>query len=30
NTPDYAIMAGTPARQIGTIDKKTGEYIWLE
>ena len=29
NTPDYAIMAGLPARQIGRIDPVTGEYIWL-
>ncbi|MBQ9773151.1 MAG: acyltransferase [Clostridia bacterium] len=28
STPDYAIMAGVPARQIGEIDPKTGEYIW--
>lgn len=28
STPDYAIMAGTPARQIGSIDPNTGEYIW--
>ena len=28
DTPDYAIMAGTPARQIGRIDPETGEYIW--
>ncbi len=29
STPDYAIMAGTPARQIGRIDPQTGEYIWF-
>lgn len=28
STDDYAIMAGTPAKKIGTIDPKTGEYIW--
>ncbi|MGI5892991.1 MAG: acyltransferase [Candidatus Merdivicinus sp.] len=28
NTPDYAIMAGTPARQVGSIDPITGEYHW--
>ena len=28
STPDYAIIAGVPARQIGEIDPKTGEYIW--
>ena len=28
STKDYAIMAGTPARQIGTIDPQSGEYIW--
>jgi len=30
STPDYAIMAGTPAKQIGHIDPKTGEYHWYE
>lgn len=30
DTPDYAIMAGTPARQIGSIDPATGEYHWFE
>jgi acetyltransferase-like isoleucine patch superfamily enzyme len=30
DTPDYAIMAGTPATQIGRIDPKTGEYIWFK
>ena len=29
STPDYAIMAGIPARQIGRIDPVSGEYIWL-
>ena len=29
DTPDYAIMAGVPARQIGRIDDKTGEYLWF-
>ncbi|MBR0459282.1 MAG: hypothetical protein IJJ26_08595 [Victivallales bacterium] len=29
DTPDYAIMAGCPARQIGRIDPVTGEYIWF-
>jgi len=28
DTPDYAIMAGTPAHQIGHIDPATGEYLW--
>ncbi len=28
STDDYAIMAGTPAKKIGTIDPKTGEYLW--
>ena len=28
STPDYAIMAGVPAKQIGHIDAKTGEYCW--
>ena len=30
STPDYAIMAGTPAKQIGRIDPETGEYIWYK
>ena len=30
STPDYAIMAGVPARQVGRIDPVTGEYIWLK
>ncbi len=29
DTPDYAIMAGTPARQVGRIDRQTGDYIWF-
>lgn len=29
STPDYAIMAGIPARQIGHIDPQTGEYLWF-
>ena len=28
STPDYAIMAGVPAKQIGSINPETGEYIW--
>lgn len=28
STPDYAIMAGIPARQVGRIDPETGEYLW--
>lgn len=28
STPDYAIMAGIPARQIGRIDAESGEYCW--
>ena len=28
NTPDFAIMAGIPARQVGEINPDTGEYIW--
>lgn len=30
STPDYAIMAGMPAKQIGSIDKETGKYIWFK
>ena len=29
DTPDYAIMAGIPARQVGRIDPETGEYHWF-
>ena len=29
DTPDYAIMAGTPARPIGRIDPESGEYLWF-
>lgn len=28
NTPDYALVAGTPARVVGHIDPVTGEYHW--
>ena len=28
STPDYAIMAGVPARQVGRINPETGEYHW--
>jgi acetyltransferase-like isoleucine patch superfamily enzyme len=28
DTPDYAIMAGAPSRQIGHIDPDTGQYTW--
>jgi acetyltransferase-like isoleucine patch superfamily enzyme len=28
STPDYAIMAGVPARQVGEIDPVNGEYVW--
>lgn len=28
STPDYAIVAGTPAKVVGMIDKDTGEYKW--
>lgn len=28
DTPDYAIVAGTPAKVVGMIDSKTGEYTW--
>ena len=30
DTPDYAIMAGVPARQKGEIDPATGEYHWFK
>jgi len=29
STPDYAIMSGIPARQVGRIDPETGEYSWF-
>ncbi len=29
STPDYAIMAGIPAKQVGRIDPESGEYIWF-
>lgn len=28
DTPDYAIVAGIPAKVVGHIDSETGEYIW--
>ena len=28
STPDYAIMAGIPAKQIGRVDPESGKYIW--
>ncbi len=28
DTPEFAIIAGIPAGQIGHIDLETGEYIW--
>ncbi|MHB1152356.1 MAG: acyltransferase [Eubacteriales bacterium] len=30
DTPDHAIMAGIPAKQVGRIDPITGEYIWFQ
>lgn len=30
STPDYAIMAGVPARQAGHINPETGEYQWYK
>ena len=30
STPDYAIMAGVPAKQVGRINAETGEYEWFE
>lgn len=30
STPDHAIMAGVPAKQIGRIDPVTGEYLWFK
>lgn len=29
STPDYAIMAGVPAQQVGSIDPQTGAYHWF-
>jgi len=29
STPDYAIMAGIPARQVGRIDPISGAYEWF-
>ena len=29
STPDYAIVAGIPAKQVGRIDPETGEYHWF-
>lgn len=29
NIPAYSIAAGTPAKIIGSIDRETGEYQWL-
>lgn len=29
STPDYAIMAGVPAKQVGSIDPVSGEYTWF-
>ena len=28
DTPDYAIIAGVPAKQVGHIDPESGEYHW--
>ncbi len=30
DTPDHAIMAGVPAKQIGEIDPDTGAYRWFK
>lgn len=30
STEDYAIMAGTPAKKVGSIDKETGQYHWIQ
>jgi len=30
STPDYAIMAGVPAHQIGKINPESGEYVWFK
>lgn len=29
NVEAYAIVGGTPAVQLGKIDRKTGEYVWF-
>jgi acetyltransferase-like isoleucine patch superfamily enzyme len=29
DTPDYAIVAGTPGKVVGRIDPETGEYAWF-
>lgn len=29
STADYTILAGVPAKPVGRIDPKTGEYIWF-
>jgi serine acetyltransferase len=29
DVPAYGIAAGTPAKIIGSIDPKTGEYLWF-
>jgi acetyltransferase-like isoleucine patch superfamily enzyme len=29
DTPDYAILAGTPATQVGRIEPQSGQYIWF-
>ena len=30
DTPDYAIVAGTPGRAVGSVDPETGELKWLD
>ena len=30
DVPAFAIVAGTPARQVGEIDPPTGKYIWYD
>ena len=30
NTEPYSIMAGVPAKKIGSINPETGEYVWLK
>ena len=30
STPDYAIMAGVPARVVGKVDPESGKYEWLK